>query len=181
MSRRRLTSPPGLRWARSPGFSLVEVTVAIGIMAFCLLAVVGLLPTGLKSIKNANEQAGAAAVLGGITEALRNASSINGIDYEATYGDKKFDYSVGGASSSTQWDQLTLNGQPPDTTEGRLRAQLDILQTPSADPPRPGRAVVSVAWPAVAGPTWNAAEQTWNKAEGAVTMGIQFTPAPPRE
>jgi type II secretory pathway pseudopilin PulG len=158
---------------------LVEVTVAIGIMAFCLLAVVGLLPTGLKSIKNANEQAGAAAVLGGITEALRNASSDDGIDYEATYGGKQFDYSVGGASSSTEWDQLTLNGQP-DAADGRLRARLDILQTPSADPPRPGRAVVSVAWPAVAGPTWNT-NQTWDKAEGAVTMGIQFTPAPPRE
>jgi type II secretory pathway pseudopilin PulG len=162
------------------GFSLVEVTVAIGIMAFCLLGVVGLLPTGLKSIKNANEQAGAANVLGGIANALRNAVSTDGTAYEATFGGEKFSYSLGGGPSSTQWDMLNLNGAP-DADEGRLRARLDILQAPAANPPRPGRAVVSVAWPVQTDPAWVPATQTWNKAEGSVTIGIQFMPGPRTE
>jgi type II secretory pathway pseudopilin PulG len=180
MNHRGMTGHPGKSHHQSPGFSLVEVTVAIGIMAFCLLGVVGLLPTGLKSIKNANEQAGAANVLGGIADALRNAVSTDGTAYEATFGGETFSYSLGGGPSSTQWDMLSLNGQP-DAEEGRLRARLDILQAPVANPPRPGRAVLSVAWPVQANPTWVPATQTWSKAEGSVTMGIQFMPGPRTE
>ena len=36
--------PLGIQTA---GFSMVEVTLAIGILGFCLLAVIGLLPLGL--------------------------------------------------------------------------------------------------------------------------------------
>src|SRR5947208_6788482 len=35
--------------AKTTAFSLVEVTLALGVAAFCLIAVLGLLPTGLKT------------------------------------------------------------------------------------------------------------------------------------
>lgn len=38
------------------GFSLVEVTLALGLTTFCLLAVVGLLPVGLTTLRQATEQ-----------------------------------------------------------------------------------------------------------------------------
>jgi len=38
--------PPN--WAFSRGFSLVEVTVAVGIFAFVVVGILGLLPTGMK-------------------------------------------------------------------------------------------------------------------------------------
>jgi type II secretory pathway pseudopilin PulG len=175
-----MTGRPRRRRHQPRGFSLVEVTVAIGITAFCLLAVVGLLPTGLKSIKSANEQAGAANVLGSIADALRNAASTDDAEYVATFGGKEFSYIVGGGNSSTEWENLSLTGAM-DADGGSLRARLDILQAPSADPPLPGRAVVSVAWPAQASPAWAPDTQTWSKAEGFVTMGLQFLPAPRSE
>ena len=58
-------------------FSLVEVTIAVGIVSFCLIAVLGLLPTGLKAVKNANEQAAAANALNAIADTLRTATSTN--------------------------------------------------------------------------------------------------------
>lgn len=175
MKRQAIIPDQGYRSHWSPAFSLVEVTIAIGIVSFSLLAVVGLLPVGLKSIKNANEQAGAAAVLDGITHALRKASSDDGTVYRATFAGKEFSYSMGGAATTSTWEKLNLSGVT-DASEGRLLARLEILQTPIADPPRPGRAIVTVAWPVQANPTWNSGNQTWNKAEGSLTMGIQFMP-----
>ena len=41
-------------WAQ--GFSLVEVALALAVAAFCLLTLVALLPVGLRSYKNADDQ-----------------------------------------------------------------------------------------------------------------------------
>ena len=38
------------------GFSLVEVTIAIGVVSFCLLTVIGLLPVGLGTLREAIDQ-----------------------------------------------------------------------------------------------------------------------------
>jgi uncharacterized protein (TIGR02598 family) len=57
---------------RTSGFSLVEVTLALGIAGFCLIAVFGLLPIGLKSNSMAIEQTKAVSVIGGIAADLRN-------------------------------------------------------------------------------------------------------------
>ncbi|MDX2082011.1 MAG: hypothetical protein SFU53_14595 [Terrimicrobiaceae bacterium] len=48
------------------GFSLVEVTLAVGITAFCLVAIFGLLPIGLNTNRAAFEQ----------TAALHQASAV---------------------------------------------------------------------------------------------------------
>ena len=46
--------PRGLfRMRRSGGFSLVEVTMAIGIVSFAFLTTLGLIPTGLKTFRSA--------------------------------------------------------------------------------------------------------------------------------
>lgn len=157
------------------GFSLVEVTLAIGIVSFSLLAVVGLLPVGLKSMQNANEQAGASTVTTGISDALRRASSTDLSSYTASFADQQFGYTMDGAASSVVWDNLDLSGLS-NGGEKRLLARLEILEPPTANPPQPGRAVVTVAWPAAANPSWNAETQTWSNAEGSMTVGFQFLP-----
>lgn len=44
-------------WRNAPsGFSLVEVTLAIGIISFSLLTVLGLMPVGLTTLRQATEQ-----------------------------------------------------------------------------------------------------------------------------
>lgn len=55
------------------GFSLVEVTLALGIAAFCLIAILGLLPVGLNSNQASIEQTAAAGLARGIIADLRCA------------------------------------------------------------------------------------------------------------
>lgn len=43
--------PASTRWFRASGFTLVEVAVSLGIFAFAILALVGLLPSGISAFK----------------------------------------------------------------------------------------------------------------------------------
>ena len=58
---------------QTTAFSLVEVTLALGIMAFCLVAIFGLLPTGLNTSRDAIAQTVAANIAGAIGADLRQA------------------------------------------------------------------------------------------------------------
>src|SRR6266446_4189948 len=64
----------GLR--RVHAFSLVEVTLALGIAAFCLLAVFGLMPIGVQTNRNASSQTAAANIMAAVIAALRAASRV---------------------------------------------------------------------------------------------------------
>jgi len=156
------------------GFSLVEVTVAIGIVAFAMLAVVGLLPTGMKIARNSAEQAQAADVVHTLAESLRGAATTNGTDYVTAFAGQSISYKVGGPASTLQWTNLTLEGNA-DATAARFVAAVTV--TPPASAATNGRALISVAWPAVARPVWNSSSNAWDaKAEGSVTAAIQFLP-----
>jgi len=56
--------PPTFKGARlRRGFTLVEVVLAIGLIGFCLLAVVGLMASAQRSSKEANERTAVALIL----------------------------------------------------------------------------------------------------------------------
>ena len=57
--------------SRHSAFSLVEVTLALGIAGFCLLTIVGMLPVGLSSNKNSIQQSAAASLARAIAADLR--------------------------------------------------------------------------------------------------------------
>lgn len=157
------------------GFSLVEVVMAVGIVSICLLSIVALLPVGLKSVQNANEQAGAAQILNGIAESLRNARLSNST-YVFSYAGKNATYTLGGASGNLTWTNLTLLGTTNDVFK-RVKAQLDY--TPPASISSAGRATVSVAWTAqTANLTWSSSNNTWSNADGSLTSGLVFLVKP---
>jgi len=52
-------------------FSLVEVTLALGVAAFCLLAVFGLVPAGVQTNRNATSQTAAANIMAAVVTDLR--------------------------------------------------------------------------------------------------------------
>ncbi len=52
-------------------FSLVEVTLALGVAAVCLISIFGLLPIGLRTNQNATEQTASADLLGAVSADLR--------------------------------------------------------------------------------------------------------------
>ena len=57
------------------GFSLVEVTLALGIITFGLIAVMGLLPTGLRLAKQSADEVAAVSIMTGISVSLEKAGS----------------------------------------------------------------------------------------------------------
>src|SRR5438128_2540923 len=59
----------GLR--RVQAFSLVELTLALGVAAFCLLAVFGLMPIGVQTNRNATSQTRATNIIAALTADLR--------------------------------------------------------------------------------------------------------------
>src|SRR5207244_4996941 len=53
------------------GFSLVEIVLALGVAAFCLIAVMGMLPVGLKTQQASVNQTKANAVISQVIDDLR--------------------------------------------------------------------------------------------------------------
>jgi uncharacterized protein (TIGR02598 family) len=60
------------------GFSLVEVTLALGIAAFCLIAVFGLMPIGVQTNRNATSQTRAANIMAAVLADLRATTKTPG-------------------------------------------------------------------------------------------------------
>jgi type II secretory pathway pseudopilin PulG len=60
----------------APGFSLVEVTLAIGIAAFCLIAVFGLIPVGVKTNRDATSQTAATNIMAAVVSDLRATPNV---------------------------------------------------------------------------------------------------------
>ena len=56
---------------RPHAFSLVEVTLALGVAAFCLIAVFGLMPVGLQTNRNATSQTAATNIIAFVVADLR--------------------------------------------------------------------------------------------------------------
>jgi uncharacterized protein (TIGR02598 family) len=60
-----------MRQERTSAFSLVEVTLALGIAAFCLIAVFGLMPVGVQTNRNATSQTAATSILSNVIADIR--------------------------------------------------------------------------------------------------------------
>jgi uncharacterized protein (TIGR02598 family) len=69
-------------------FSLVEVTLALGIAAFCLIAVFGLMPVGVQTNRNATSQTAANNIVAAVVADLRATpkSSTTCAQFGITFG-----------------------------------------------------------------------------------------------
>jgi len=63
---------PAARCSPVAGFSLVEVVIAIGIAAFCLVTMLGLIPSGMKAVNATTEQTAATAIISEVMTDLRD-------------------------------------------------------------------------------------------------------------
>jgi uncharacterized protein (TIGR02598 family) len=108
-----------LRSCKNSSFSLVEVTLAIGIAAFCLIAVFGLMPVGVQTNRNATSQTAATSIIASVVADLRatpianSTSSQFGITFgtNATlYFDSAGQFSTSLAANSRYQLNVTWNG-----------------------------------------------------------------------
>jgi uncharacterized protein (TIGR02598 family) len=131
---------------RRAGFSLVEVTLALGVAGFCLLAVFALLPMGVQTNQTAFSQTAATTILSDVAADMRAAGvAATTTQYGITFGTTKaicFD-SQGGFTDCTT--------APPQST-ARYRA-LITFPTLSQNPTYATCANIKITWPAIVDPT----------------------------
>jgi uncharacterized protein (TIGR02598 family) len=128
----------------SAGFSLVEVTLALGVAAFCLITLFGLLPLGVTTNHNSISQTAAAAVLSSVLADLRATPKTNltSRQYEITIGTPKVLYFDGEGRAVTPADP---NASP------RYRLTVTFPPKP-AETFAPTFVTLKVSWPALVNP-----------------------------
>ena len=69
-------------------FSLVELTLALGLAGFCLIAVFGLMPVGVQTNRNATSQTAATKIMAAVVADLRATPKPNptSAQFAMTYG-----------------------------------------------------------------------------------------------
>ena len=139
------------------GFSLIEVVIALGIISFALVAVIGLLPTGLNSQRQAVDQAFGAQALNDVAQAVMGMYSTNGTN---RFGPVLEDVPVGQGTNSLY---LLENGTLTSSSDPASRGRVFIDQKPPVGSLRP--IFISVAWPQSA----VRAGSSWTNAQGSVS------------
>jgi uncharacterized protein (TIGR02598 family) len=134
------------------GFSLIEVTLALGVAAFCLIAVFGLLPIGVQTNRNATSQTAATSVMAAVIADLRATPTFNttSTQFGITFG--------------TNPPPLYFDGTGQFTTSlgTNSRYQLNVTWSGSAGL---RYADLKVTWPAAA---------TLANANGSTEMFVAF-------
>jgi type II secretory pathway component PulJ len=150
------------------GFSLVEIVVSLGVAAFCLVAVMGILPVGLKTQQTSTNQTKANAILAQIIDDLRADVRLPPGQAKKAQGDW--------ANLSDHWQQHAVpdtlfftndgnengyaQGTAPAAPAGAVfRATITYLFPPTATT---SIANITVSWPA--------AQTDITKVAGSVDM-----------
>jgi uncharacterized protein (TIGR02598 family) len=126
-------------------FSLVELTLALGVAAFCLIAVFGLMPVGAKTNRNATSQTAATNILSSVVSDIR--ASPKGHTNSVKYGIRR---------SKGNTTTVYFDGQGQVTTSlganSRYRLYVKIYPIVAQPPYLATYAYLKVAWPAAVDP-----------------------------
>jgi uncharacterized protein (TIGR02598 family) len=141
-------------------FSLIEVTLALGVAAFCLVTVFGLLPIGINSNQISIQQTSAANLAKGIVSDMRATEMSTPVATTSAIYKIPMPVAASGTSTATLYlrddgstGTTAVNHNADPTQNPRYRATLFF------NPPASGRAStpvrILVTWPALADPTWS--------------------------
>lgn len=175
--------PPVSEMRTRNAFSLVEVAIALGILGFVVLTVVGLLSVGMKSNQVSLEETRAASLLTMLEADLRNTyPSLNAgksgffglpLPYATNADGAIFNPTI----SSGQFSTTGINDSelPESLMTGRSRYQASVtyLNVPPAGSPKPVTARLVINWPGTN--TMNATDVVDpNKVRGSVEAIVSF-------
>jgi uncharacterized protein (TIGR02598 family) len=143
--------------SETAAFSLVEVTLALGVAAFCLITVSGLLPTGLKTQQASVQQTTANHVMTEILGDLRADVRLPPGQYRHLEEDSGFGLhghwaNVYAPDTLYFTNQATMTGtlSPPSApADAAFRAKITYLFPPNAST---SVAKIIVSWPAQVDP-----------------------------
>ncbi len=145
MTLNRCARPPYHRCnSGAAAFSLLEVVLALGIAAFCLIAVLGLLPVGVQTNRNASSQTAVSNIIATVVSDLRTtpAAATTSPEFAITFDAEKtlfFDASAQ-ASPSLSADSryrlnVTWNSAPTGLHYAVLKATWPAEVDPATTPP----------------------------------------------
>ena len=140
-------------------FSLVEVTLALGIAAFCLIAVFGLVPVGVQTNRNATSQTTATNILSGVVSDIRASPKGTGTTPKYKIRRGKGNGTTVCFDGQGQPDPLggQINNVPCRAGNWRYRLYVKIYPTatlpnPNLKPYCANYVVLKLIWPAAADP-----------------------------
>ena len=139
-------------------FSLVEVTLALGIAAFCLIAVFGLVPVGVQTNRNATSQTTATNILSSVISDIR--ASPKGSGTTPKYKIRRSKSNITTVCFDGQGQPDPLGGQIGNVNcrAGNWRYRLYVKISPPATLPSTfipycaNYVVLKLVWPAAADP-----------------------------
>jgi uncharacterized protein (TIGR02598 family) len=107
-------------------FSLIEVTLALGIAAFCLIAVFGLIPVGVQTNRNATSRTAATNIMAAVIADLRAIPTTKGTSaqFSIAFGTPKtlyFDNTGQFATSLGTNSRYQVNVTWPDSAWSGLK------------------------------------------------------------
>jgi uncharacterized protein (TIGR02598 family) len=151
------------------GFSLVEVTLALGVAAFSMIAIFGLLVTGSQTNHTAIEQTASSDILAAVAADLRatpKTTPLGGATTSPQFSIAVSSNPVGATTSSTLY--FTAQGQSSTSLNaGSARYRLVITFLPNGAGSRTATFVdLRMTWPAAADP----ASATTSSAETFVAL-----------
>ena len=125
--------------SRAAAFSLVELVLALGIVAFCLFAVFGLMPVGMQTNRNATSQTAATNIIAAIVADLRTtpAAATTSPQFAITFGTDKtlyFDGSGQATISLSPDSRYQLNIKWNSAPTGLHYADLKVTWPAAVDP-----------------------------------------------
>jgi uncharacterized protein (TIGR02598 family) len=147
-------------------FSLVELTLAIGIAAFCLIAVFGLMPVGVQTNRNATSQTAATNILSTVLADIRTTANVT----PSATPSPLYNIAMPARDGSNTTPQtLYFDGTGQFTTSlganSRYRLSVTFPANPDPSPFKATYAELRVTWPAAATPA---------NASGSVEMFAAF-------
>lgn len=151
------------RDSAASAFSLVEVTLALGIAAFCLIVMLGLLPAGINASRSGMEQTAATGFAAAVAADLRSSGTPGP---RFGFGDTTVLQTRFLAEDGTVSPSLVSSGNSP--SRYRVTVQRGASSRPSAVQVR-----IFVSWPAAADPV---ATQWPVKFSGSVDMVTALNP-----
>ena len=88
---------------KNSAFSLVEVTLALGVAAFCLIAVFGLIPVSMQTNRNATSQTASTSIIASVVTDLQATPIANSTSaqFGITFGTNATLYFDGAGQAST--------------------------------------------------------------------------------
>jgi uncharacterized protein (TIGR02598 family) len=136
----------------SPAFSLVEVTLALGVAAVCILAVIALLPVGILSNRDSIAETTAARLSGLLIADLRGTPAASGA---TSHNSPLYGIGFPQAGSPSATTSLFLNADGSQSAPAAIPSPA-FRATVTVTTPSSGRAAstarVRITWPAMADP-----------------------------